>query len=78
MRSLLSERRRDVSQPDSLSRQLVPALEFAQQPQRQDSLWAQLHDVIALANRAGCYDAADMISRQFFPENHIGLASDAF
>jgi hypothetical protein len=41
-----------------------------QQPQRQDSLDAQLRDVIALANRAGCYDAADLISRQFFPENH--------
>lgn len=43
---------------------------IAQQPQRQDSLDDQLRDVIELANRAGCYDAADLISRQFFPENH--------
>lgn len=41
---------------------------FEQLPQRQDSLDDQLRDVIALANRAGCYDAADLIRRQFFPE----------
>jgi len=30
-------------------------------PQRQDSIGAQLHDVIVMAERAGCYDAADWI-----------------
>jgi hypothetical protein len=38
-----------------------------QQPQRQGSLDAQLRDVIALANKTGCYDAADAIQRHFFP-----------
>jgi hypothetical protein len=46
--------------------------QFAQQPQRQDSLDDQLRDVIALATRAGCYDAADLIRRQFFPEEGTG------
>lgn len=34
-----------------------------QQPQRQDSLDDQLRDVKAMANRMGCYDAADWIER---------------
>lgn len=34
---------------------------FPQQPQRQDSLRNQLSDLIALANRAGMYDAADWV-----------------
>jgi hypothetical protein len=32
-------------------------------PQRQDALDAQLRDVIPLATRAGCYDAADVIRK---------------
>lgn len=35
-----------------------------QKPQRQDSLADQLRDVRILANRYGCYDAADWIGRQ--------------
>lgn len=34
-----------------------------QQPQRQDSLNDQLVDLLALANRAGMYDAADFLAR---------------
>ena len=30
-------------------------------PQRQDALDDQLRDLIPLANKAGCYDAADFI-----------------
>lgn len=44
------------------------ASRFPQLPQRQDSLDDQLRDVIVLATHAGCYDAADLIRRQFFPE----------
>lgn len=33
----------------------------AAKPQRQDSVTDQLVDVIALAERDGCYDAADWI-----------------
>ena len=32
--------------------------------QRQDSLEAQLHTLIEMATRAGCYDAADWIKTQ--------------
>jgi hypothetical protein len=39
-----------------------------QLPQRQDSLTDQMEEVMRLANRAGCYDAADWIGRRFFPE----------
>lgn len=35
-----------------------------QQPQRQDSLVAQLETVVVAANRLGCYDAADWIRKQ--------------
>ena len=49
--------------------------EFEQQPQRQDSLDDQLRDVIVLANRAGCYDAADVIRRRFFPERRFHAAT---
>ena len=34
-----------------------------QQPQRQDSLAAQLHDLRAAATRLGLYDAADFITK---------------
>lgn len=37
---------------------------FPQQPQRQDSLRNQLSDLIALANRAGMYDAADWVKQR--------------
>lgn len=40
----------------------VPLPYFTLQAQRQDSLDAQLRDVVHLANRAGCYDAADWIT----------------
>jgi hypothetical protein len=36
-------------------------VEYAPVRQRQDSLDAQLRDVRAMANRMGCYDAADWI-----------------
>lgn len=36
-----------------------------QKPQRQDSLSEQVRDVIVLANRFGCYDAADWIKDAF-------------
>ena len=32
-------------------------------PQRQDSLYDQLKDLIPLANQEGCYDAADFLRR---------------
>lgn len=38
-------------------------------PQRQDSLDAQLKDVIGLANQAGCYDAADFIKSRLESES---------
>lgn len=31
-------------------------------PQRQDSVYEQLQDLIFIANRLGCYDAADFIN----------------
>ena len=34
-----------------------------QQPQRQDSLAAQLYDLRVAANRLGLYDAADFIAK---------------
>ena len=34
---------------------------LTQQHQRQDSTSDQLWDIYALANKAGCYDAADLI-----------------
>jgi len=34
-----------------------------QKPQRQDSLKDQLQWLIAVANREGCYDAADLLQR---------------
>jgi len=34
-----------------------------QKPQRQDSLDDQLHDLYRIANREGCYDAADLINK---------------
>ena len=33
-------------------------------PQRQDSLAAQLHTLVEMATRAGCYDAADWLKKQ--------------
>jgi hypothetical protein len=35
--------------------------EIPQQPQRQDSLNEQLHDLVKVANRLGMYDAADSL-----------------
>lgn len=32
-------------------------------PQRQDALLAQLNDLIPLANKMGCYDAADYLRK---------------
>lgn len=40
---------------------VIPTL-ISQQPQRQDSLTAQLEDLRAVANLLGCYDAADWIA----------------
>ena len=37
--------------------------QLAQQPQRQDSLAAQLYDLRVAANRLGLYDAADFITK---------------
>lgn len=37
-------------------------------PQRQDSLEDQLRTVMALAVKAGCYDAADYLQRTLYPE----------
>jgi len=36
--------------------------QLAQQPQRQDSLAAQLYDLRVAANRLGLYDAAEFIT----------------
>ena len=33
------------------------------QPQRQDSVLDQLRDMVSVANREGCYDAADFLRR---------------
>lgn len=46
---------------------------IAQQPQRQDSLDAQLADLKHAANLLGCYDAADWISEII---NHRRLFSE--
>lgn len=35
---------------------------IAKLPQRQDDLTSQLQDVVAMANKIGCYDAADFIT----------------
>jgi hypothetical protein len=32
--------------------------------QRQDSLAAQLHTLVVMANRAGCYDAEDWLKKK--------------
>lgn len=34
-----------------------------QRPQRQDATADQLMDLVAVANRLGCYDAADVIRK---------------
>lgn len=41
------------------AKRLIPE----QQPQRQDSTLDQMMTVLALAIRAGCYDAADQIRK---------------
>lgn len=46
----------------------VLCLRIPQQPQRQDSLADQLHDLHILAVRVGCYDAADWLRNQM--ESH--------
>lgn len=46
--------------------------QIQQQPQRQDSLAAQLVDLKAAANRLGLYDAAGFIS-QLLDEERDGL-----
>lgn len=38
--------------------------DITQQPQRQDSTEDQLRSLIAVANRLGCYDAADAIAQR--------------
>lgn len=45
----------------------------SQQPQRQDSLNRQLSDVIAAANKMGCYDAADWISNRVSTAIHHSI-----
>lgn len=37
--------------------------ELPQMPQRQDSTATQLRDLVAVANRLGMYDAADIVAR---------------
>lgn len=46
---------------DAASERCAACGESFQRAQRQDSLTDQLRDVVALATRAGCYDAADFI-----------------
>ena len=47
---------------DSVQR-LVSASDITQQPQRQDSLSNQLHDLARVASKLGMYDAADFLAR---------------
>jgi hypothetical protein len=43
--------------------EIVFSMAVNQQPQRQDALNNQLRDLIFVANRLGCYDAADYLKR---------------
>lgn len=38
--------------------------DFPRQPQRQDSIKDQFVDLITMANKMGCYDAADFLREQ--------------
>ena len=50
------------AESDSVQR-LVSASDITQQPQRQDSLSNQLHDLARVASKLGMYDAADFLAR---------------
>ena len=48
-------------------------------PQRQDSLYAQLKDLIPLAQKEGCYDAADYLRRITEDiENNVKTINDLY
>ena len=48
---------------DALGKEYTLLLQGKHLPQRQDSLTDQMRDVIPLATKAGCYDAADYLRR---------------